>query len=193
LDGTVISTAFFGADVDISGQDVGGLVDLNAADRATLERLFAQFAPERAEEIAATVVEARGAPGAGRAAFASKTDAIAALREPLRSAALPAFDHLTVHSGRAQIDPDTATAPALAAAADVPLDAARRFVAERLLNGRRAVLPEDADLDALAVSDLSTVRLTVRAATPGGGRAVVVAVLRATSSPRAPVSVLSWR
>ncbi|MEL6794924.1 MAG: hypothetical protein AAFP78_15805, partial [Pseudomonadota bacterium] len=62
LDGTVISTAFFGADVDISGQDVGGLVDLNAADRATLERLFAQFAPERAEEIAA-----RPAPGAPRA------------------------------------------------------------------------------------------------------------------------------
>ncbi|MEL7462563.1 MAG: hypothetical protein AAFN79_00750 [Pseudomonadota bacterium] len=197
LDGTVISTEFFGADVGIAGQDVGGLIDLNVADRPALARLFALFAPgaaeNSAEDFADALIEARAADGAGRGGFAGREEALAALPEDLRAAALTAFDHATVHSGRAQVDPSTATAPALAAAANVPLDAAQRYVADRLLNGRRAALPEGADLSALAVSDLSTARITVRAATPGGGRAAVTAVIRATSSPRAPVRFLAWR
>ena len=64
LDGTVISTEFYGADVDISGQDVAGLIDLNVADKATIRRLFALFAPNDADDMAQAVVTARTARGA---------------------------------------------------------------------------------------------------------------------------------
>lgn len=192
LDGSVISTDFFGADVDISGQDAAGLIDLNEAPRDVIERLFAIFDEASARAAANSLVSSRNATG-GRGGFPTLDAAAAALPPDIRAAAEPALAHATVHSGRAQIDPSTASAPALAAAANIPLDEAQTYVAARLLEGRRAALPTGADLSALAVSDFTTARVTVRAETPGGGRAEVIVVLRATSSPRAPVKILSWR
>lgn len=195
LDGSVISTDFLGAGVDISAQDAAGLIDLNAADEATLARLLAATGAEEseAEAIALALVEARRGDGARRAGFPTPEAALAALPEEMRGVARPALLHATVWSGRPQVDPWTATAPAFAAAANVPLAAAQRFVAERLLEGRRAALPPDADLDALAISDAGTARLTVRVETPGGGRAEAIVALRAETSDRAPVTILAWR
>ncbi len=205
LDGTVISTTFLGAEVSFSGQDAGGLIDLNAADEATLARLFAAAGPAadesedgriadaaESEEIARALAEARRS-GTGRGGFVTPEAALAALPPALRATALPALAHATVWSGRAQVDPWTATAPAFAAAAGVPLPEARRFVAARLLEGRRAALPAGADFDGLAISDAAVARLTVRVETPGGGRAEVTAVLRAETSARAPITILAWR
>ena len=188
MDGTVISTAFLGAEIDFAAQDAAGLVDLNMADREVIERLFTATGADRPAILTSDLMNARESRD-GRGGFASLAE-IAAL---LPDAPEAFFDHATVWSGRATVDPWTATAPAFAAAADVPLEAAQRFVANRLLNGRQAALPERADLSALAVSEGEIARITVRAETEGGGRAEAVATLRATSSPRAPVTILSWR
>lgn len=194
LDGTVISTEFFGASVDFAAQDVSGLIDINASDAETLARLFMATGAADADAVrlAAALTEARTrAPGRG--GFASAEAAVAAAPEDLRAAAAAAMDFATVHSGRAQVDPLTAPAPSLAAAIGAPVGDARAYVAARLTGGRQAALPPGADLSRLAVSDLSAARLIVRATTPGGGRAEVVAVLRVTDSARAPVRLLEWR
>lgn len=190
LDGSVVSTTFLNAEMDFAAQDVAGLIDANLADEATLARLFSALGVARGAEAAAAVIAARGDD---RRAFPAVESALSALPEDLAAAAAPALDHMTVWSGRATVDPWVATAPAFAAAAAIPLAEAQRFVAERTLAGRAAAPPPDADLSALAVSDGGTARLTVRAATAGGGRAEIVATLRITGSPRAPVAILDWR
>lgn len=191
-DGRVISTKFYGADLDISGQDASGLIDLNAAPEAVLARLLLLTEAEDGEDIAAIWVEARRGDGK-RAGFAHIGDAFKALPSALRAQALPARDHLTIWSSGATVDPFLATAPALAAAADISLAAAQGFVAERTLEGRSAQLPEGADPAALSVSDGTTVTLKVRATTPTGGRAALAVTVRFTTSPRAPVTILSWQ
>lgn len=201
LDGAVVSTRFFGARLDVSGQDVAGLVDLNAADEATLTRLLIATgaATDEAQSLAAIWRAEReagrdgGAAARRRGGFRSVEDAVAAAPPALAGAARAAAAHATVWSGVPTVDPYVATAPALAAAADLPLDVARAFVAARLVEGRRAALPGDADLNALAISDVAAARLSVRATTEAGGRAAITVTIRATSSPRAPIRFLEWR
>lgn len=192
MDGAVVSTAFLGADIDFAAQDAAGLIDVNLAPQAMLERVLTAVGAARPEAIAAAWVEARAA-GGDRRGFRALEDAVAALSPDLQAEAAPALAHMTAHGQRAAVDPWVATAPALAAAGDIPLETAQAFVAARTVAGRRAAPPQDLDPDGLAASDGRVARLTVRAETPGGGRAEIVAVLRATRSPRAPLSVLSWR
>ncbi|WP_340107461.1 hypothetical protein [Pikeienuella sp. HZG-20] len=194
LDGAVISTTFFGARIDFSAQDAGGLVDLNAAPAAVLHRLLTLTGARGADAdaIARAWVGARSAR-AGRAGFPTPEAAVAALPPRLRPAAEAAIGHATTWSGRAAVDPWVATAPALAASADLTLAEAQAFVARRALEGRATPPPPGADLDGLAASDGRVARLTVRAETEGGGRAALSAVVRVTESPRAPVAILAWR
>ncbi|QIE55269.1 hypothetical protein G5B40_07250 [Pikeienuella piscinae] len=194
LDGTVISTEFFGAKIDFAVQDVGGLIDMNAASGAVLARLLVLTGASGgdATEIAEIWTRAR-ADLEGRAGFLTPESVLTVLPERLQPIAHPALAHATVWSGRAAVDPWLATAPALAAAADLPLATAQGFVARRALEGRGAEPPPDADIDGLAVSDGRVARLTVRAETEGGGRAALSATIRVSDSLRAPVAILAWR
>lgn len=185
LDGTVIETRYLGAGLILSGQDVAGLIDLNAAPRAVLQRLIAAAgAPAEAAEIAGIW---------SRATHLSTEAAVSALPARLRPAGRAALPHLTVWSERQTVDPWRATAPALAAAANLPLEAAQAFVAARALRRGRVELPPEADGGLLSVSEAMTVRVTAQAETEGGGRARLTAVIRVSDSPRAPVRFLSWR
>lgn len=193
LDGAPVSTSFMGAKVDFAGQDAAGLIDLNQAPEAVLARLAeATGAGDASMEIASIWAEARRRAN-GRRPFAALEDALGVLPPRLRPLARPALDHATVWSGLASVDPRVATAPALAAAADLPLDLAQGYVAARTVEGRRAALPDAADLAALIVSDGAAARLEVRATTPRGGRAAIRATVRATGSPAAPIVFLDWR
>lgn len=191
LDGTVISTTFLDAEIDFAAQDVGGLVDLNAASEDMLARLAAATGVERSSEIAALWIAAR--QPLGRAGFATLEEALAQLPDDHVDDGALVLRHATVWSGRAAVDPWTATAPAFAAAAQVSLQAAQAFVARRALEGRRAPLPDGANIAGLAVSDATIARVTVRSRTKNGGRAAITAVLRANRSQAAPVTILSWR
>lgn len=194
LDGSVVSTEFLGAKADFALQDAAGLIDVNAAPEPVLARVLTLTgAPARAaEEIARLWVRARAKQGA-RGGFASVEDAVAALPGRLRPAARGAEAHLGAWSELGAVDPWTATAPAFAAAANLPLEAAQGFVARRALEGRAAPLPPGANFDGFAASDGRAIRLAVRAETDAGGRAALTAVLRISPSPRRPVEFLSWR
>lgn len=194
LDGTVVSTEFLGAKADFALQDAAGLVDLNAAPQPLLTRLLTLTgAPAReAEEIARLWARARAERG-GRSAFASVEDALTALPDRLRPAARGAEAHLGTWSALGAVDPWAATAPAFAAAADLPLETAQGFVARRALEGRAAPLPPGADLDGFAASDGLAIRIAARTETEGGGRAALTAVIRVSASPQRPVEFLSWR
>ncbi len=197
LGGEVVSTAFdegfAEARLDLSAQDVGGLVDLSAAPEEVLARLLAVTgaAPPEAAEIAAAWVRGRAAEGR-RAGFATPEAALAALPAPLRAAGRAALSQATVWSGRATVDPETATAPALAATAGLSLGAAQAFIARRALEGRRTPPPE-APEGAYAASDGRVIRFAIRAETAAGGRAAIEAVARFSASPRRPVELLAWR
>ncbi len=191
-DGRVVSTTFYDATLDISGQDAAGLVDLNIATDVVLARLLALTGAANADQIAQRWIDARG-DDPGRGGFRTVADAINALPADLRAEANAAAPHLTVWSRRTSVDPYLATAPALAAAADIPLAVAQAFVASRTLDGRRVPVPEGADLTALALSDGTVIGLRVRATTASGGRAALTVVVRFTTSPRAPVTILSWQ
>ncbi|MEM7544351.1 MAG: hypothetical protein AAF367_02350 [Pseudomonadota bacterium] len=192
LDGTVISTQFFGADIDISGQDMGGLIDINHASEPVLERLLALTGADEAAGIAAQWT-ARRDRSAGRRAFTVPEDALAMLTDDQQRAARAALPHLTTWSGRDLIDPYVATAPALAAISGISLEGAQAFVAERTLTGRQVALPDAADDSALAISDAREVRLSIRATTPEGGRASLQVTVRIGRSARAPITILAWR
>ena len=192
VDGLVVSTSFLDAKVDFAAQDVAGLINVNTAEPGVLRRLLQATGARDAARIADLWIAARE-DQTGRGGFRDPEDALAALPEDLRPGAASALQHATVHGDRATVDPYRATAPALAAAANVTLAEAQGFVAARALAGRAAPLPIGADEAALAISDNAAARLTVRVETPRGGRAEVAATLRATRSPRAPIMVLSWR
>ncbi len=194
LDGTVISTDFLGARIDFAAQDAGGLIDLNAAPEPALARLLAATGASEAEaeEIAALWAAARAEAGP-RGGWAEAEAAVEALPERLQAAARPALAHATVRNGRPGVDPWTATAPALAAAGALDLGEAQDFVARRALEGRRAAPPEPRAPGAWLASEARSARLTVRAEGARGGRAEVVVELRLSTSPIAPVTILSWR
>lgn len=195
LGGEVVSTAFdegfAEARLDLAAQDAGGLIDLNHADEAALARLLTHAGAAEAAEIAAFWARGREAAG-GRGGFATPEAALTVLPEALRAAARPALAHATVWSGRAAVDPETATAPALAAAADLTLGAAQAHVARRALEGRGAPPPE-APAGAYAASEARTIRFSVRTETAAGGRAAVEVTARFGGSPRRPVEILAWR
>ena len=58
LDGSVVSTEFFGASIDFAAQDVDGLIDLNFADEGVLARLFALSGVPDPASIAADLARA---------------------------------------------------------------------------------------------------------------------------------------
>src|SRR5690606_22005246 len=111
-----------------------GLVDLNAAPAATLTRLLTLTGASAADAdaIVRAWIGARNARK-GRAGFPTPEAAVAALPPGLRPAAEAAIGHATTWSWRAAVDPWVATAPALAASADLTLAAAQDFVARRAL------------------------------------------------------------
>jgi hypothetical protein len=191
-DGRVISTNFYGAELDLSGQDAGGLIDVNTADETVLTRLLSLTGVTNAASIVELWREPRNR-ASQQGAFGQIGDALFLLSEEQQAQARPALDHLTVWSGRSTVDPFVATAPALAAAANIPLETAQAYVAARTLDGRSAPLPEGIDMTNLAVSEGTVIGLKVRATTESGGRAALSVVVRFTRSPRAPVTILSWQ
>lgn len=195
LDGTVISTDFFDAKIDFAGQDIGGLIDVNQADEATLARLLAQSGAANSAAIARKWIDDRTADtsSTARRTYRDPEDAIAALPIALRDEGRLVLPHLTVRSGQPTIDPYLATAPALAAAANIDLATAQGFVAARALDGRQTPLPEGADTSAFGFSESRILRIAVRATHGDGGRASLSAVVRVGRSSRVPITILSWR
>ena len=120
-------------------------------------------------------------------------EVIAATPTELATAAQNALAHATVWSGEPGVDPTAATAPALAAAADLPVETAQAYVATRAFEGPLTPLPAEADLSSLRRSEGRVARLSVRVETKGGGRAALTVVMERTGSPRAPIRFLSWR
>ena len=192
-DGAVVATSFEGVMLTLSAQDALGLIDINLASSEVLTRLLTVTgAPaEEAETIAEAWVDARGR--IGRRGFTSLEEALAATPPDLIAAARAALAHATVWSGEPGVDPTAATAPALAAAADLPLDVAQSYVAARAFEGPLTPLPPEADLSSLRRSEGRVARLSVRVETDRGGRAALTVVIERTGSPRAPIRFLSWR
>jgi general secretion pathway protein K len=193
LDGSVVETRFLDAEVIFAAQEIGGLIDLDAAPQAVLERLLAAAGapPAQAARVAAALAEARRG-ARGRRAFAAEEAAFAAIAAEDAPTLAAALDYATVWSERPTVDPWTAPAPALAAAAGATLAEAQAFVAARLLAGRAATLPEGWDRAALAEGDGRVVRLRVTAAA-GEGRATVEAVVALTPAPAPRARILRWR
>lgn len=192
-DGAVVATNFEGASLTISAQDALGLIDINLASDDVLTRLLIATgaAPTDAEIISEAWTAARAA--AGRRGFTALEEVMAATPSEMSAAAQAALSHATVWSGEPGVDPTAATAPALAAAADLPLETAQAFVATRAFEGPLTPLPPGADLSALRRSEGRVARLSVRVETEGGGRAALTVVMERTGSPRAPIRFLSWR
>ena len=192
-DGTVIETNFEGAALVISAQDALGLINVNLSDAPTLSRLLVHSGadPADADELAETWVTTR--EGLGRNGFATLSAAAALARPELQDVVETTLDHATIWSGAPGVDPTVATAPALAAAANVPLDVAQAFVARRTLDGPRTPLPPEVNARTLRRSDGRVARVSVRVETPGGGRASLSVVMERTTSPRRPIIFHAWR
>jgi len=192
-DGSVVATNFQEAALTISAQDALGLIDINLASRETLVRLLIATGtdPADAEIIAEAWTEGR--PTNGRRGFTALEDVLSATPPGFESSAKAALTHATVWSGEPGVDPTTATAPALAAAADLPLNVAQSYVATRAFEGPLTPLPPEADLSSLRRSEGRVARLSVRVETEGGGRAALTVVIERTASPRIPIRFLSWR
>ncbi len=193
LDGSVVETRFLDADVIFAAQETGGLVDLNAAPAPVLERLLAAAGapPAQAARVAAALAEARRAT-VGRRAFPAEEAAFAAVAPDDAGALAAALDYATVWSERPTVDPWTAPAPALAAAAGATLAEAQAFVVERLAAGRAARLPEHWDRAALAEGDGRVLRLRVTAVA-GQGRATAEAVVAVAPGPAPQARIVHWR
>ncbi len=192
-DGTVVATSFEDTALTISAQDALGLIDINLASPEVLTRLLVATGatPNEAELIAKSWLEGRQAMS--RRGFTSLEDVIAATPPDLIANAQAALAHATVWSGEPGVDPTIATAPALAAAADLPLEVAQTYVATRAFVGPLTPLPSEADLSLLRRSEGRVARLSVRVETNAGGRAAITVVMERTGSPRVPVRFLSWR
>lgn len=195
LDGTVIETTLLDVPLSISAQDLGGLIDLNAAPEPILARLLRATGADGATAARiAGIWEATRARAGARRAFLDPEDALEPLAPEDRAAARPALAHATTRSGRATVALATATAPALAAAADVTLDAARAHVAARAARRGGARLPPAGFNDgALHLDTGRAVRITAIARTARGGRATVTAIVEITPSPAEPLRFLAWR
>lgn len=191
-DGAVVATNFEGAALTISALDALGLIDVNLASIDVLTRLLIATgaAPGDAGIIAEAWIEGRGA---GRRGFTSIEEVADATPSEHRATAQTALAHATVWSGEPGVDPTAATAPALAAAADLPLEIAQAYVATRAFEGPLTPLPAEADISALRRSEGRVARVSVRVETTGGGRAALTVVMERTGSPRAPIRFLSWR
>lgn len=192
-DGAVVATSFEGAALTISAQDALGLIDINLASVEVLTRLLISTgaAPGDAKTIADGWLAGR--QDRGRRGYTALEDVIAATPAGLTAAAQAALAHATVWSGEPGVDPTVATAPALAAAADLSLETAQTYVATRAFEGPLTPLPAEADLSLLRRSEGRVARLSVRVETEAGGRAAVTVVMERTGSPRVPVRFLSWR
>ncbi|MEM7270630.1 MAG: hypothetical protein AAF401_15430 [Pseudomonadota bacterium] len=191
-DGVPVSLSDGPTELIISAQDVEGLIDLNTAPPDAIRRLLVISGASEQQAADITSIWSEGRSGA-RTRFGQKEDALNLLTNSQAAAARNALPHATVFSGRSTVDPYSATAPALAARADISLEDAQAFVAARTLNGRRAELPRGADPNSLHVSERLAARVTARAVTENGGRASLSVAMRVTTSPRAPVRFLSWR
>lgn len=192
-DGSVVATSFEGAALTISAQDALGLIDINLASEDVLARLLT--ATGTAPNNAQTIAEAwtAGRQGRGRRGYTALEDVIAETPSEFSADARAALAHATVWSGEPGVDPSVATAPALAAAANLPLEVAQSYVATRAFEGPLTPLPTEADLSLLRRSEGRVARLSVRVDTDAGGRAAVTVVMERTGSPRVPVRFLSWR
>jgi type II secretory pathway component PulK len=193
-DGAVVQADFMGARLTLSAQDVAGLVDLNAADEATLARLMrvAGADPDAARRAAAALAAARSATP-DRPAFAAPEAALAAL-DPSDAALLrAAADWTTVWSGAATVNLWTAPAPALAAAGDASLQEAQTWLLRRAALGRRAGAPPFDARRLSAETDGARTRLTARIETPEGGRAQAQAVVEVSAARPERWRILAWR
>ena len=192
-DGSVIATSFQGAALTVSAQDALGLIDINLASEDVLFRLLTATgaSPDAAASISNAWIDGRQSNG--RRGFTTLENAADAAPSELVETAWFALAHATVWSGEPGVDPATATAPALAAAANLPLDVAQAYVATRAFEGPLTPLPTEADLSTLRRSQGRVARLSVRIETEGGGRAALVVVMERTGSPRVPIRFLSWR
>lgn len=192
-DGVVVATSFEGAGLTISAQDALGLIDINLASPEVLIRLLIATGapPNDAKTIAdGWITERRGL---GRRGYTDLENVVAATPVDLVNAAQAALAHATVWSGEPGVDPTVATAPALAAAANLPLEVAQTYVATRAFEGPLTPLPAEADLSLLRRSEGRVARLSVRVETDAGGRAALTVVMERTGSPRVPIRFLSWR
>lgn len=192
-DGAVVATSFEDAALTISAQDALGLIDINLASAEVLTRLLIATgaAPDEAKTIADGWLADRQSKG--RRGYTALEDVIAATPADLVAPAQAALAHATVWSGEPGVDPTVATAPALAAAADLPLGIAQGYVATRAFEGPLTPLPTEADLSLLRRSEGRVARLAVRVETAAGGRAAITVVIERTGSPRVPIRFLSWR
>ena len=192
-DGGVVATSFEGAALTISAQDALGLIDVNLASEGVLIRLLSVTGAAQvdAEIIAAAWLDGRATNG--RRGFTSLEEVMVATPAEYAAPAQAALAHATVWSGEPGVDPTAATAPALAAAANLPLDVAQGYVATRAFEGPLTPLPPEADLSTLRRSEGRVARLSVRVETESGGRAALTVVIERTGSPRVPIRFLSWR
>ena len=192
-DGAVVATSFEGASLTISAQDALGLIDVNLASEEVLIRLLSATGATTSDAETVATAWIAGRDQNGRRGFVSIEDVLEATPPELRATAEAGLAHATVWSGEPGVDPTAATAPALAAAADIPLDVAQTFIATRAFEGPLTPLPREADLSSLRRSEGRVARLVVRVETDGGGRAALTVVIERTGSPRLPVRFLSWR
>ncbi len=206
-DGRVYSFHYDGATVTVSAIAESGKVDLNAASPQVLQGLFqaAGLVPEQARALAANVVDWRALPGSAadvatrRAAYRAagrdygpRSGPFASIEElQLVLGMTPALYRrvapvVTIWSGNATPDPNTAPPLALAAIPGMTPQQQALIAAARQRNGADATL---------VLNNGTTHSLRSEATLADGTRAVLQATMRLQAGPAGaqPYAVLRWQ
>lgn len=206
-DGRVYSFRYGDATVKVSALDESGKVDLNAASPQVLQGLFqaAGLAPEQASALAASVVDWRGLPGqAGDVAARRATYRAAGRSYGPRSGPFASIEELqmvlgmtpalyrrvapvvTIWSGNATPDPNTAPPLALAAIPGMTPSQQAMIAAARQ---RQAADPTR------VLDNGTTQSLRAEATLADGTRAILRATMRLQAGPAGaqPYVVLRWQ
>jgi general secretion pathway protein K len=220
-DGSVHEVAYGGGHLVISLQDEDGKVDLNAAPPELIEGLFGALGIDHGAALTQAIVDRRtglvaAAPppprfaGANAVAGLGRGDGFglnmrhmpfAAVEELLLLPGMTraAFERLrrfvTVQSGSARIDPQTAPREVLLALPGVsPQEVGFLLAARATASGPDAALPTLSGVERyLAPSNLRAVSIEARAVTASGARFVREAVVVLTGSPLHPIRFAEWR
>lgn len=207
-DGRPYGFDFDGTHVTVRIVDVNGLVDLNAAGPALLERLFALAGADAATAagLAQAIVAHRKGGAGGNALLALNAhwrgiEQLASLPGMTPALAAQLGPDLTVYSGRNFPDASYAGSLALAALRGESLAQARLDVAARRQQPAGAVAGNGLATGAVSGGALvagyggTVVRVFSVAHLPDGGEAALDASVRLalTQASQRPYKVLSWR
>ncbi|WP_149999277.1 general secretion pathway protein GspK [Iodidimonas gelatinilytica] len=197
VDGRRVSRTLASGQMVLTIQDVGGLIDVNAADDILLRSLFLSLGrdPEEAAQLADRLIDFRDLDdrpqprGAERADYRALGLPYGPRNAPLLLASeisqIPGFDrdfvtratnYLTAYSGSRAVDPTVAPVEILNSIPGLSKVDAEQFIASR--RGSSRSLPHEATNPYLTGSPSSTFRITVNASTARGSWFQRIAVVQ---------------